>query len=122
MGGYNQTEYIVYNVISCFFPILTTECDPNVLGSNPSSQQSAGSVSVINGEIAYDGVAPGSIAHLVCSKGYSATEETRDRICLCNGIWSGKTQFCEEVGEFFIKASTPYDDVIVVGVTTWYGE
>ena len=57
-----------------------------------------------NGKIVYDGVTPGSTAHLVCAKGYAASEETRDRICLCNGLWSGKTQICEEKGELLIVA------------------
>ena len=81
------------------FLILITECDPNILGLDPSSEQSAGSVSVNNGEIVYDGVTPGSTAHLVCDKGYTASEETGDRVCLSNGVWSRKTQICEEIGE-----------------------
>ena len=86
-----------------FFHLHATECDPKVLGSNPSSQQSAGSVSVNNGEIVYDGVTPGSTAHLVCNKGYAASEETRDRTCLCNGVWSGNAQICEEIGKLLFK-------------------
>ena len=61
-------------------------------------------MSVNNGEIVYDGVTPGSTAHLVCDKGYAASEETRDRVCLCNGVWSGKTQICEETGDWLLKA------------------
>ena len=54
-----------------------------------------------NGVIVYDGVTPGSTAHLVCAKGYVAGKETRDRICLCKGVWSGRMQICElqEFGE-----------------------
>ena len=51
-----------------------------------------------NGVILYDGVVPGSVAHLACDKGYAASE-IRDRTCLCNGLWSGKIQICVELGE-----------------------
>ena len=84
-----------YCITFCIIIMYTPECEPNVLGSNPSSQ---GSVVMNNGVIIYDGVEPGSTAHLVCDKGYTASKETRDRICLCNGKWSGKTQICEKIG------------------------
>ena len=51
-----------------------------------------------NGEIVYDGVTPGATAHLVCTNGYAASEETRDRICLFDGLWSGRAQLCEKIG------------------------
>ena len=55
-----------------------------------------------NGEIVYNGVTPGSTAHLVCDKGYVASQETRDRVCLCNGVWSGsETQVCEAAGDLY---------------------
>ena len=76
----------------------SSECDPSVLGFNSSSQGSAGSVSVNNGVIVYDGVIPGSIAHLVCNKGHVVSEETRDRLCLYNGGWSESTQTCDKIG------------------------
>ena len=79
-----------------------SQCDPNVLGSQPSSLSAAGSVTVNNGVVDYDGVLPGSMAHLVCNEGFTASIETRDRICLCNGSWSGKIQVCghEELGKY----------------------
>ena len=58
-----------------------------------------------NGEIVYDGVTPGSTAHLMCANGYAASEETRDRICLYVGLWSGRTQICEEAGELFFSGN-----------------
>ena len=79
--------------VRCNFLVFhTSECDPGALGSNPSSQQSAGSVTVNNGEIVYDGLTPGSTAYLVCNEGYTASEATRDRICLNSGARSEKTQ------------------------------
>ena len=77
----------------------TSECDPGVLGSNSSSQQSTRTVTVSNGVVVYDGLTPGSTAHLVCNVGYTASEATRDRICLNNSAWSGQTQICEEIGK-----------------------
>ena len=55
-----------------------------------------------NGVIVYDGLIPGSTAHLVCNEGYTASEETRDRICLNSGEWSEKTQICKVFGEFIL--------------------
>ena len=52
--------------------------------------------------IVYDGVMPGSTARLMCDEGYTASEETCNRICLCNGVWSEGTQICEKIGEFII--------------------
>ena len=78
------------------------QCDPNVLGSRPSSLSSAGSLTVNNGVIDYNGVLPGSMAHLVCDEGFTASVETRDRTCLCNSSWSGKIQVCghKELGKY----------------------
>ena len=72
------------------------ECDPNVLGANPSSQDGAGSVTVNNGMIEYNSVLPGAVAHLVCNEGYVSSAETRDRKC-CNGNWTEGLQVCGEI-------------------------
>ena len=71
------------------------ECDPNVLGYNPSSLDGAGSATIHNGVIVYDSVLPGAVAYLVCNEGYVSSGETRDRICR-NGTWTKGLQICGE--------------------------
>ena len=55
-----------------------------------------------NGVIVYDGLTPGSSAHLMCNEGYTTSEVTRDRICLNSGVWSDRMQICEEIGKLII--------------------
>ena len=71
----------------------SAKCDPNILGSNPSSLDGNGSVTVYNGMVVYDSVLPGAVAHLVCNEGYVGSYEARDRICL-NGTWTDGLQIC----------------------------
>ena len=63
------------------------ECDPEVLGTSPSSQISAGSVAVPNGMVTYNGVVLGSVATLTCDIGYSVANEY-NRTCMSDGHWS----------------------------------
>ena len=58
---------------------------------------------VNNGVIVYDGLTSGSTARLVCNNGYTASKESRDRLCLNQGIWSGETQVCTELGKLIIN-------------------
>ena len=71
------------------------DCDPEVLGTSPSSQRSAGSVSVPNGVVTYSGVVLGSVATLACDTGYSVSNEY-NRTCKGDGHWSQGTLRCEQ--------------------------
>ncbi len=71
------------------------ECDPEVLGTSPSSPRSAGSVAVPNGVVTYSGVVLGSVATLTCDIGYSVANE-HNRTCKGDGHWSKGTLRCEQ--------------------------
>ena len=83
-------------LVSCMY---SAKCDPGDLGDDPSSSSAAGFVKVNNGAIVYNGVRSGSTAHLLCNYGYTASDETRDRVCLSHGEWSGQAEVCMELGE-----------------------
>ncbi len=63
------------------------------MGTDPSPQEGAGSVTVPNGTINYNGSAPGFIATLVCNEGYSVADEI-NRTCMSDGHWSDETLEC----------------------------
>ncbi len=63
------------------------ECDPEVLGTSPSSQRNAGSVAVLNGVVTYSGVVLGSVAILICDPGYNVANEY-NRTCMSDSHWS----------------------------------
>ena len=77
-----------------FHGLTYTECDPDVLRTDPSPQEGAkNSVTVPNGAINYNGLAPSSVATLVCNKGYSVANEI-NRTCMSDGHWSDETLQC----------------------------
>ncbi len=72
------------------------ECDPEVLGTNPSSQRSAGSVAVSNGVVTYSGVVLGSVATITCDPGYNNVANEYNRSCMSDGHWSKRMLRCEQ--------------------------
>ena len=72
-----------------------TECDPEVLGTRPSSQSGPGSVAVANGVVMYTGVSPGSVATLECDSRYSPVNSLL-RTCLSSGRWNGEALSCTQ--------------------------
>ncbi len=83
------------------------DCDPEVLGTSPSSQRSAGSVAVPNGVVTYSGVVLSSVATLACEPGYSVTNEY-NRTCMSDGHWTKGTLRCEQettAGEWYSDTS-----------------
>ena len=72
---------------------LSTECDPGMLGTRPSSQSGPGSVAVTNGAVMYTGISLGSVATLGCDSGYSPVSNLV-RTCLSSGRWSGEALSC----------------------------
>ncbi len=63
-----------------------------------------------NGTISYNGLAPGSVATLVCNEGYSVANEI-NRTCMGDGHWSDETLQC-------IKDPTP--GILVMSLFTQF--
>ncbi len=85
------------------------ECDPEVLGTNPTSQRSAGSVAVPNGVVTYSGVVLGSVATITCDTGYSVANEYNRTCMMSDGHWSKGTLRCDQettAGECYIAIQT----------------
>ena len=101
VGRYETTTIstVMYTVFSesllSTVGVCLVECDPEVLGTSPSSQRSAGSVAVPNGMVTYNGVVFSSVATLACDIGYSVSNEY-NRTCKGDGHWSQGTLRCEQ--------------------------
>ncbi len=93
-GIFRSRETVVMLVApSIFYLHNYIECDPEVLGTDPSPQRIFGSVTVPNGVINYNGSAPGSVTTLACDQGYSVMNDI-NRTCMTDGHWSDETLQC----------------------------
>ncbi len=79
---------------------LLLVCNPEELGSDPTSTNSSGIVIIPSGQakpsgqVEYNGVTPGSIATLACNDGYEPVAGSSNRTCMNDGNWSGDQQNC----------------------------
>ena len=55
---------------------------------------SSQTVATANGVIVYNGLTAGSTAFLVCNDGYAPGSDSRNRVCMRDGSWSGSIQIC----------------------------
>ncbi len=78
---------------------LLLVCNPEELGSDPTSTNSSGKVTILSGRVEYDGVTPGSIATLMCNREYEPATGSSNRTCMNDGNWSGDQQSCTTVLE-----------------------
>ena len=51
-------------------------------------------VEIANGVVCYNETTPGSVAEIRCDSGFIPSESSGDRICTCDGNWSGTRGSC----------------------------